>query len=462
MSGPEHGIAAPQLPIRGVRRHDVDALRVILFGLLIWLHYVSLCTWTQEAVPLHTNKPALLVMSIMHQWRLAALFAISGMGTAFAFGRRSWQTYLKERIVRLLIPLLFATYVLLGGLINPVDTTSRLFEIFPGISRAIWAFVVHLQPARVLGSADPFIRLCSAQPNWTSGEWISKVDEHALCDRLSDRSTTVLYYQRHPMETLGARRGWHVVGISEVFSLLCSWLPADLGSERVLCGSGTYPIRIDSNDRRHDDHFCHVRVDFCRTEFSHRRLGKAGACGLFTFGRDRCFCVGTSRLDVVPADLCLGSSALQSSQSMDRLSESGSLLQLHRSHLDGPLGSRNRLPVQVRLFIRPDHWTDGPNCLLFDIFRDRQAESARSGFIGIKMRKPSSTDKPVAVWPRRLRYVASTALLCCTVFGLVVFGWQIGKRHFVAPDTNKQGLVQEIEAAATCVSTRQTAAEGTI
>jgi glucan biosynthesis protein C len=135
MSKSEHCSAAPELSTRVERRHDVDALRVILFGLLIWLHYVSLCTWTQEPVPLHTNKPALLVMSIMHQWRLAALFVISGMGTAFAFGRRTWQTYLKERVVRLLIPLLFATYVLLGGFVNPADTTARFFEIFPGMGR---------------------------------------------------------------------------------------------------------------------------------------------------------------------------------------------------------------------------------------------------------------------------------------------------------------------------------------
>lgn len=135
MSHPEHDLAVEQPSTRSERRHDIDALRVILFGLLIWLHYVTLCTWTQEPVPLHTNKLAMLVVRVMHQWRLAALFVISGMGTAFAFGRRTWQTYLSERVVRLLVPLLFATYVLLGGFVNPVDTTSRFFEIFPGIGR---------------------------------------------------------------------------------------------------------------------------------------------------------------------------------------------------------------------------------------------------------------------------------------------------------------------------------------
>ena len=41
----------------------------------------------------------------MHEWRLAALFMISGMGTAFAFKRRTWKLFLEERSKRLLIPM---------------------------------------------------------------------------------------------------------------------------------------------------------------------------------------------------------------------------------------------------------------------------------------------------------------------------------------------------------------------
>lgn len=44
----EQGLATMQLMTHTERRYDVDALRVILFGMLIWLHYVSLCTWTQQ------------------------------------------------------------------------------------------------------------------------------------------------------------------------------------------------------------------------------------------------------------------------------------------------------------------------------------------------------------------------------------------------------------------------------
>lgn len=53
-----------------------------------------------------------MILHWMHQWRLAALFMISGMGTAFAFQRRVWKTFLKERVKRLLIPMFFGAWTM--------------------------------------------------------------------------------------------------------------------------------------------------------------------------------------------------------------------------------------------------------------------------------------------------------------------------------------------------------------
>lgn len=118
-----------------VRRYDIDWLRVILFGLLIWFHYAVFSLGQLEggggSMELF-NIPLFIVIAVMHQWRLAALFVISGMGTAFAFRRRTWQTYVKERGTRLGIPLLFGTYILFFGIFTPLDTLGRLFTIFPG------------------------------------------------------------------------------------------------------------------------------------------------------------------------------------------------------------------------------------------------------------------------------------------------------------------------------------------
>ncbi|MGD8586627.1 MAG: acyltransferase family protein, partial [Chloroflexota bacterium] len=127
-AGPAVGLSpAPQ---SSLRRHDIDWLRVILFGILIWYHYQYF------SPPYHAvldSTPLRLFLDIVHQWRLAALFAISGMGTAFAFKRRTWRAYLKERAARLLVPLLFATYILLGltRLLHPIETTRRALAIFP-------------------------------------------------------------------------------------------------------------------------------------------------------------------------------------------------------------------------------------------------------------------------------------------------------------------------------------------
>jgi len=120
---------------KNVRRHDIDWLRVILFALLIWFHYAvfSLSQLFGEETSMEIfNLPLFFVIGVMHQWRLAALFVISGMGTAFAFRRRTWKIYLRERGTRLGIPLLFGIYILFIGIFEFGSKTKLLFTIFPG------------------------------------------------------------------------------------------------------------------------------------------------------------------------------------------------------------------------------------------------------------------------------------------------------------------------------------------
>ena len=120
-------------PPKKMRRHDIDWLRVILFALLIPFHvgigvywdaydfvqpdYASEEDTKREDLNADAGDEAInvysflgdgiisYILSWMHEWRLAALFMISGMGTAFAFKRRTWKMFLKERSKRLLIPM---------------------------------------------------------------------------------------------------------------------------------------------------------------------------------------------------------------------------------------------------------------------------------------------------------------------------------------------------------------------
>jgi glucans biosynthesis protein C len=61
-----------------------------------------------------------------HEWRLALLFFVSGVGTAFAFARRSTGGFARERLGRLLIPLLFGVAVV----VPPQVYIERLYNGF--------------------------------------------------------------------------------------------------------------------------------------------------------------------------------------------------------------------------------------------------------------------------------------------------------------------------------------------
>ncbi|HEX2207761.1 MAG TPA: acyltransferase [Longimicrobium sp.] len=91
------------------RRHELDWLRVIAILLLLFFHsampYVAEWDWH-----LKNGETSPLLMEanyFLSRWRMALLFLISGVGTAYALGFRPARGYLRERARRLLIPLTF-------------------------------------------------------------------------------------------------------------------------------------------------------------------------------------------------------------------------------------------------------------------------------------------------------------------------------------------------------------------
>lgn len=96
------------------RRHDLDWLRVIAIILLLFFHsampYVAETDWhlqNPETSPL--MKEATYFLS---RWRMALLFLISGVGTAYALGFRPAAGYVRERARRLFLPLAFGIFVI--------------------------------------------------------------------------------------------------------------------------------------------------------------------------------------------------------------------------------------------------------------------------------------------------------------------------------------------------------------
>ncbi|GAB3493729.1 hypothetical protein GCM10027341_09370 [Spirosoma knui] len=107
------------------RRHDLDWLRVIAFGLLILFHaglFFSHWDWfiKNNVVSYSINYPLMFLI----QWRMPLLFMISGAGVYWSLGKRSAETFVGDRTSRLLLPLVFGVLVL----VPPQIYVERLTE----------------------------------------------------------------------------------------------------------------------------------------------------------------------------------------------------------------------------------------------------------------------------------------------------------------------------------------------
>ena len=91
-----------------VRRYDLDWLRVIAI-LAVYFHHVGMPFNGDDFHIMNSESSKLLddIMVFFEQFRLPLLFLISGTGTIFAFSKRTWVQFTKERTIRLLIPLFF-------------------------------------------------------------------------------------------------------------------------------------------------------------------------------------------------------------------------------------------------------------------------------------------------------------------------------------------------------------------
>lgn len=118
------------------RRHDLDWLRVIAFGLLVLYHvgmyYVSWDWHVKSPTASITLEPLMLLTS---PWRMSLLFLISGVATAFMFERRP-DGLLRRRSRQLLLPLLFGMAVIV-----PPQAYYQVVEQLPGgYNESYWAF----------------------------------------------------------------------------------------------------------------------------------------------------------------------------------------------------------------------------------------------------------------------------------------------------------------------------------
>lgn len=97
------------------RRHDLDALRVGAFLLLILYHLgMFYVPWGWHVKSAHIMPDLELWMGLLNPWRLTLLFVISGAATRFMAAKQPSGELAGQRSQRLLVPLLFGMLVVVA------------------------------------------------------------------------------------------------------------------------------------------------------------------------------------------------------------------------------------------------------------------------------------------------------------------------------------------------------------
>ena len=93
------------------RRYDIDWIRVIVLGILIFYHAWASFMPFAKSIFMPQNEdfliPMGIPMSLINIWRIPILFMISGMGIFFAMQSRNWKQMVNDRIKRIFLPMFF-------------------------------------------------------------------------------------------------------------------------------------------------------------------------------------------------------------------------------------------------------------------------------------------------------------------------------------------------------------------
>lgn len=106
--------AQPELQTNpNARRYDLDWLRVLVFGVLIFYHIGMLyvANWGYHYKSQYLSQPLEGLMLLVNQWRMPLLWVISGISIRFVLQKVSAFRFVSARSLRLLLPLLFGILV---------------------------------------------------------------------------------------------------------------------------------------------------------------------------------------------------------------------------------------------------------------------------------------------------------------------------------------------------------------
>ncbi|MFD2176197.1 acyltransferase family protein [Veronia pacifica] len=119
------------------RRYDLDWLRVILFGLLIFYHVGMFYTsWDWHVKSIYASESIEPLMKLMNPWRLSFLFLISGFAIRYAIDKQKLIKFTVKRSILLLVPIIFCIHTIIAPqswleLLENGEIASGFWEFYP-------------------------------------------------------------------------------------------------------------------------------------------------------------------------------------------------------------------------------------------------------------------------------------------------------------------------------------------
>jgi glucans biosynthesis protein C len=138
------------------RRHDIDALRALAFALVILYHvgmyYVAGWHWHLKSP--HAAEWLQLPMRAMNLWRMDLVFVVSGVALGFLAHGQGAGSLLKQRSLRLVLPLAFGMLVVVPY--QPYAQAVANGAVVPGFGAFLLRyFTLGPWPRDAFDGADP-------------------------------------------------------------------------------------------------------------------------------------------------------------------------------------------------------------------------------------------------------------------------------------------------------------------
>lgn len=107
------------------RRADLDWLRVLAFGLLIFYHAgMAWSGWSWHVTSPDSLEGLREAMRFLNRWRMPLIFLVSGAAIMLALGNRTPAAFVRDRLKRLALPLAFGMIVI----VPPQVYLERLYR----------------------------------------------------------------------------------------------------------------------------------------------------------------------------------------------------------------------------------------------------------------------------------------------------------------------------------------------